>query len=123
MSKGQLWLLQEHLKKNVKKRILLTIQNSHVNGLIIEKLIKSKFLIFQNSSVSLDYSFMPKELLYSSKTLDQSYSELRRKTQQLETIMGGGEADLEIERVSRSSWKNVREDTKNETFGIDEVRE
>jgi len=66
---------------------------------------------------------MPKELLYSSKTLDQSYSELRRKTQQLETIMGGGEADLEIERVSRSSWKNVREDTKNETFGIDEVRE
>lgn len=63
---------------------------------------------------------MPKSLLYSSKTLDQSYSELKRKTQQLETIMGD-EADLEVERVSRSSWKNVREDSKNETFGNIEV--
>jgi len=54
---------------------------------------------------------MPKSLVYSYKTIDQSYMELKRKTQQLETMMGEQEQDQDFGRVSRSSWKNVQDDT------------
>jgi len=50
---------------------------------------------------------MPKSLIYSYKTMDQSMAELRKKTEQLETIIG--EKDLTPERVSRASWKNVQD--------------
>ena len=52
---------------------------------------------------------MPKSLVYSYKTIDQSYLELKRKTQQLETMMG--DQEVEAARVSRSSWKNIQDDT------------
>jgi len=50
---------------------------------------------------------MPKSLIYNYKTMDQSMAELRKKTQELEAIIG----DKDPERVSRASWKNVQDDS------------
>jgi len=70
-----------------------------------------EWLDSRKADKDLDYSFMPKSLVYSYKTIDQSYMELKRKTQQLETMMGEQEQDQDFGRVSRSSWKNVQDDT------------
>ena len=50
---------------------------------------------------------MPKSLIYNYKTMDQSMAELRKKTQELEAIIG----DKDPERVSRASWKNIQDDS------------
>ena len=53
---------------------------------------------------------MPRSLRYNLKTIDQSYSELRKKTMQLEFMMNGiDDEELEPDRVSRNSWRNNRE--------------
>ena len=69
-------------------------------------------IVFLNLS-SLDFSFLPKELVYTYKTIDQSYSELQKKTQELQTYFKESEFDEEEEevRVSRPSYKQRREIT------------
>ena len=53
---------------------------------------------------------MPRSLRYNLKTIDQSYSELKKKTMQLEFMMNGiDDEEFEPERVSRNSCRNKRE--------------
>jgi len=83
-------------------------QKKHEKERLIENPELAKdWLNKKTADKDLDYSFMPKSLIYSYKTMDQSMAELRKKTEQLETIIG--EKDLTPERVSRASWKNVQD--------------
>jgi len=61
--------------------------------------------------------FVTRDLLYQNKTINESYDQLRKKTEELEDIMGDVNFK-ESQRVSRPSWRNTVEI--KEYSGVDE---
>jgi len=57
---------------------------------------------------SFDYGFIPRSHAYNFRTLDESYSELKKKTRQLENYLD--DVDWRDDhKVSRVSWRNKAE--------------
>jgi len=71
-----------------------------------------------SNAFSFDYGFVPRSHAYNFRTLDESYSELKKKTRQLDNYLD--DVDWRDDnKVSRVSWRNKAE--MNESKHAEEV--